>query len=63
MGLIDAARAKEAAVVTLHVTATQEAAISLYERLGFERTDRKTYDVQIGNTVQSFDTVFMRLAL
>jgi ribosomal protein S18 acetylase RimI-like enzyme len=62
-GLIDAARAKEAVAVTLHVTATQEAAISLYERLGFERTDRKTYDVQIGNTVQSFDTVFMRLAL
>lgn len=61
--LIDAARAKGAKAVTLHVTATQEAAIGLYEHLGFTRTARKTYDVQIGNTVQSFDTVFMRLAL
>jgi len=62
-GLIDAAREKGAEAVTLHVTATQEAAIGLYEHIGFERTDRKTYEVQLGNTIQSFDTVFMRLAL
>jgi len=62
-GLIDAARAKGADAVTLHVTATQEAAIGLYEHIGFERTDRKTYEVQLGNMIQSFDTVFMRLAL
>lgn len=41
--------------MTLHVTATQTAALGLYDRLGFERTDRKVYTIENVD----YDTVFM----
>ena len=59
LALIDEARELDYQTVELHVTVTQEAAISLYKRLGFIETGRKVYDVD----GQSFDTVFMELPL
>lgn len=61
--LIDAAGDLGAKTVSLHVTVTQNRAIGLYERLGFVKTKRKTYDVTTDGVVQSFDTQFMELAL
>jgi len=63
LALIETAREKSARAVTLHVTATQEAAIGLYERLGFVRTGQKIYQLETGGGAQDFDTVFMRLNL
>ncbi|HYD19567.1 MAG TPA: GNAT family N-acetyltransferase [Patescibacteria group bacterium] len=59
LALIDEARELEYETIELHVTATQEAAIGLYRRLGFIETHRKVYEVE----GKSFDTVFMELAL
>ena len=46
-------------VVELHVTVTQKAAIGLYASLGFRETKRQVYDVE----GQSFDTLFMEIAI
>lgn len=61
--LIATARELGADSIELHVTVTQVPAISLYERLGFKKTKRQTYDVPVGDTTQSFDTQFMLLKL
>lgn len=45
--------------VELHVTATQNAAIGLYKKLGFAETKREVYVVD-GN---SYDTIFMELRI
>lgn len=45
--------------VELHVTATQDAAIGLYKRLGFTEMRRETYTLD-GN---SYDTIFMELVI
>ena len=45
--------------VELHVTATQDAAIGLYKKLGFAETKRQVYDVE-GN---AYDTIFMELRI
>lgn len=55
--LIQDAEALGYDTVELHVTATQNAAISLYKKLGFVETKRQLYDVE-GN---SYDTIFMEL--
>lgn len=57
LALLEQAKKLGYSVVELHVTATQEAAIGLYKRLGFVQTDRRVYDVE----GQSFDTIFMEL--
>ena len=61
--LIATARELGAHAIELHVTVTQVPAISLYERLGFKKTKRQTYDVPVGDTIQRFDTQFMLLEL
>ena len=45
--------------IELHVTATQDAAIGLYKKLGFSETKRQVYDVE-GN---AYDTIFMELRI
>ena len=45
--------------VELHVTATQQAALGLYKRLGFIETRRHAYDL-LGKI---YNTVFMELPL
>lgn len=57
--LLAAARGLGFAVATLHVTATQTAALRLYRRLGFQEVRRQVYDVK----GQVFDTVFMEFGL
>lgn len=57
--LITVARGLGFATVTLHVTATQTAAIGLYTRLGFQEVRRQIYDLK----GQVFDTVFMEFGL
>lgn len=45
--------------IELHVTATQDAAIGLYQHLGFQTTGRKVFDVE----GKDYDTIFMELQL
>lgn len=56
-------RAKELGFkkVELHVTATQKAAIKLYQKLGFKQIDQKIYVINVNKKNCSFDTVFMQL--
>jgi len=57
--LVDDARALGYDIVELHVTDTQKAAIGLYKSMGFVETKRQVFDVE----GQSFDTIFMELAV
>lgn len=57
--LIDDARDLGYDTVELHVTATQDAAIGLYRRLGFSETGREVFVVESG----SYDTIFMELPI
>jgi ribosomal protein S18 acetylase RimI-like enzyme len=57
--LMDDAEKLGYGVMELHVTVTQAAAIALYKNLGFRETKRQVFDVE----GQSFDTVFMEIAL
>ncbi len=56
-------RAKELGFkkVELHVTATQQAAIALYQRLGFKKTNQKLYAIDVNKKRCTYDTVFMQL--
>jgi ribosomal protein S18 acetylase RimI-like enzyme len=57
--LMEDARELGYETIELHVTITQKAALGLYKKLGFVETKRQVFDVDR----QSFDTVFMELAL
>ncbi len=57
--LIDDARDLGYDTVELHVTATQDAAIGLYRRLGFSETGREVFVVE----GSSYDTIFMELPI
>lgn len=57
--LIDRAKYLTYKTVKLHVTVTQSAATTLYQRLGFKPTHREVYQTRD----QVFDTVFMELPL
>ncbi|MDY0010008.1 MAG: GNAT family N-acetyltransferase [Bdellovibrionales bacterium] len=59
LNLIDDARDFGYETLELHVTATQNAAIGLYKRLGFNETGRKNYDI----AGASYDTIFMELGI
>ncbi len=59
LALIDEARDLGYDKMELHVTATQDAAIGLYRRLGFREVKREVYDVEGGK----YDTVFMEYLL
>lgn len=57
--LIDDARELGYDTIELHVTATQSAAIGLYQRLGFSETGRQVFAVDGA----SYDTIFMELPI
>lgn len=57
--LIAAAKALKMECVELHVTITQETAISLYRKLGFTETGREVYVIG----PESFDTLFMEMRI
>ncbi len=49
--------------IELHVTASQQAAIGLYRRLGFRETHRSVYRTIVFGVEAAFDTIYMRLPL
>jgi ribosomal protein S18 acetylase RimI-like enzyme len=59
LNLIDDARDLGYDTIELHVTATQQAAIGLYRRLGFSETGRQVFVVEGSD----YDTIFMELSL
>ncbi len=59
LALLDEARELGFDKVELHVTATQDAAIGLYRRLGFTEIKRQVYEIEGGR----YDTVFMEYLL
>lgn len=61
--MMNCARKKGASEVELHVTASQEKAISVYQNLGFEQTLRKTYQAMDGDIERDFDTIHMSFAI
>lgn len=50
-------------LITLHVTATQNAAIRLYEKLGFYKTDQRIFNVKVNEQERAYDTIFMEYPL
>ena len=61
--LVDHAQARGFADVSLHVTATQSAAIALYRRLGFKETGRRIFTASVSGANTYFDTICMVLPL
>lgn len=49
--------------IELHVTRTQEAALGLYRKLGFERLKEECFTTTVFGQPAAFDTVYMRLPL
>lgn len=45
--------------IDLHVTATQTAAIALYQILGFRETERTLFTASVFGELMSFDTIYM----
>lgn len=61
--LIDRARLRGFTRIELHVTATQKAAIRLYERLAFQEVKRVIHRVTVFGDEVLFDTLYMALPL
>lgn len=61
--LIGVARSRGFAEIVLHVTATQKAAINLYNSIGFRPVDRKVFRTSVYDEPVSFDTLYMHLPI
>jgi len=63
LALINKAIGLEYQRLILHVTKTQEAAIGLYCKLGFQKTKEELSQIEVSNELLDFDTVFMEMNL
>ena len=61
--MISVAKSRGFSEVVLHVTATQEPAIRLYNSLGFRPQKRKIFSTPVFDRTVSFDTLYMHLPL